>query len=77
MRSYIFTSAERRRLEAWLNGAEDEPTTLNIFVEVRRNLNGIKRDVELLSRVANRLSVEGRLMGRVKIKKERPQKSNG
>ncbi len=77
MRSYIFTSAERRRLEAWLNGARDEPTTLNIFVEVRRNLNGIKRDVELLSRIANRLSVEGRLMGRVKIKKERPQKSNG
>ncbi len=70
MRSYIFTDAESTKLKAWLDGAGEDQTTLNLFVDIRRNLNNIKRDVDLLAKVSNRLSGEGRLMGRARMRKK-------
>ena len=67
MRKYIFTESEREGLKAWLNGGEMDSETRKLFVRVRRNLNSIRREVELLSQVAQRLSREGRLMGRVRL----------
>ena len=60
MRSYIFTDVERKRLKSWLEeGVEDDATRM-IFVAVRRDINRIRLDVELLSKVAQELRTEGR-----------------
>ena len=42
---------------------KEERKTQKIFVRVRCNLNRIRRDVELLSQLAQQLKKEGRLMG--------------
>ena len=67
MRSYIFTDVERRRLRAWLEGGDEDQSVVKIFVEIRRNLTPMKKDVEILSQVIQRLRKEGRLMGRVRL----------
>ena len=67
MRGYLFTDRDRERLRAWLeSGAEDDGTRM-LFVSVRRNLNRITGDVELLVAVARRLQREGRWMGRARL----------
>jgi hypothetical protein len=70
MRKYIFTDSERERLEAWLNGEEEDSETRKLFVNVRRSLNTLRREVELLSQVARRLSKEERLLGRVRLRED-------
>ena len=68
MRKYIFTESERGRLKSWLNGEEENSEMRKLFVSVRRNLNSLRREVVLLSQVAQRLSKEGRLVGRVRLR---------
>ena len=51
------------RLRAWLeSGAEDDGTRM-LFVGVRRSLNRITGDVELLARVARRLQAQPSFAG--------------
>ena len=67
MRGYLFTVRDRGRLRAWLeSGVEDDGTRM-LFVSVRRNLNRITGDVELLVAVARRLQAKGRWMGRARL----------
>ena len=74
MRRYIFTSSERRRLVSWLTDDEEDDTTRMIFVAVRRNLNHLSNDLELLTLVARKLTVEKRWMGRTRLPKAISQK---
>ncbi|MBK5191338.1 MAG: hypothetical protein JJE19_07590 [Methanosarcinales archaeon] len=65
----MFTDRDRVRLRAWLeSGVEDDGTRM-LFVSVRRNLNRITGDVELLVAVARRLR-EGRMMGRARLPRD-------
>ena len=52
MRKYLFTVDERRRLRAWLDRGEEGASTRKLFTQVRRSLNPIKTDVELLSAIS-------------------------
>jgi len=70
LRQYIFTDTKRERLKTWLDGQEADQTTLNLFVDIRRNLNNIKRDVDLLAKASGKLRDEERLMGHVRISKK-------
>jgi hypothetical protein len=70
LRRYIFTECERRRLKAWLETGVEDNQTQKLFTMVRRGLNPIRRDVELLSGVAARLRKQGRLMGIVRQPEE-------
>jgi hypothetical protein len=63
MRSYIFTENERRVLRRWLETGEEGQVARNLFVDVRRNMNGLTRDVRLLADVAVELRARNRLMG--------------
>jgi len=64
MRSYIFTESERRRLRRWLETGEEDATTRMLFVQVRRNLNGLRADLSLMLEVARELRRRGRFAGR-------------
>ncbi len=67
LRGYLFTDRDRERLRGWLvSGVEDDGTRM-IFVSVRRNMDRIVGDVELLAAVARRLREEGRWMGRARL----------
>ncbi len=61
MRGFFFTEVERRRLRAWLEEGVESQATLNLFVDVRRNLAGLTGDVRLLVAVTRRLRSKGRL----------------
>lgn len=67
MRRYVFTSRDRVRLECWLETGLEDGATLALFVEVRRSLDRLVGDVELLRRVCVRLREEGRLAGRGRL----------
>jgi hypothetical protein len=67
MRGYIFTENERRRLKKWLETEEEDITTRMLFVQVRRNLNQLRRDLTLLSKVAKELSRQDRFAGRAAL----------
>ncbi len=67
LRGYLFTDRDRERLRGWLESGEEDDGTRMIFVSVRRNLNRITGDVELLAAVARRLREEGRWMGRARL----------
>ncbi len=67
LRGYLFTDRDRERLGAWLvSGVEDDGTRM-IFVSVRRSMDRIVCDVELLAAVARRLREEGWWMGRARL----------
>ena len=67
LRGYQFTDRDRDRLRARLeSGVEDDGTRM-IFVGVRRSMDRIANDVELLVAVARRLGAEGRMMGRARL----------
>ncbi len=67
MRSYIFTEADRRRLNAWLkDGVEDDATRM-LFVLARRDVNRLRADVALLSEVIKKLSADGRWVRRTTL----------
>jgi hypothetical protein len=67
MRSYIFTEADRRRLNAWLkDGIEDDATRM-LFVLARRDVNRLRADVALLSEVIKKLSADGRWVRRATL----------
>jgi hypothetical protein len=70
LRSYIFTEVERRRLEAWLKTHAEDHETLSLFTRLRRNFAPIRRDIELYSKLADRLRKEGRFIGRVRLHQE-------
>ena len=59
MRKYIFSESKWRRLDAWLNGGEEDLETRKLFARMRRNLAKLKREVELLSSGIHRLNREG------------------
>jgi len=67
LRRYIFTSRDRVRLEGWLETGLEDGVTLGLFVEVRRSLDRLVGDVELLRRVCVRLREEGRMAGRGRL----------
>jgi len=67
MRSYIFTDSEVRRLRRWLETGEEDDTTRQIFVQIRRNMNGLERQLELLTAVARELRLQGRIQGRARF----------
>jgi hypothetical protein len=67
MRSYIFTDADRRRLNAWLkDGVEDDATRM-LFVLARRDVHRLKNDVALLSEMINKLIADGRWVRRTTL----------
>ena len=67
MRGYLFTDRDRERLRLWLkSGVEDDGTRM-LFVGVRRSMDRIANDVELLVAVVRRLGAEGRMMGRARL----------
>ena len=67
MRSYIFTDADRRRLNAWLKeGVEDDATRM-LFVLARRDVQRLRTDVALLSEVINKLRADGRWVRRTTL----------
>lgn len=63
MRGYVFASRDRVRLECWLETGLENGATLALFVEVRRGLDRLVGDVELLRLVCVRLREEGGLPG--------------
>lgn len=67
MRGYIFSDVERRRLRRWLESGEGGAETRRLFVGVRRNLDRLTGDVELLVAVCVRLRGEGRMVGRGRL----------
>ncbi len=75
MRKYIFSRSEKRRLLEWLDGNLEDQETRKVFVSIRRNLSSMQEEVEILSRAAHRLSAEGRLLGRVRLKKRPAEES--
>lgn len=64
MRGYVFTERERGLLLRWLESGVEGAEARKLFVLVRRNLNPLRRDLELLGRVARELSRRDRLAGR-------------
>lgn len=67
MRSYIFSDMARGRLRLWLKEGVEDRETVRVFVQVRRNLDRLVGDVELLRRVCVGLREEGRLAGRGRL----------
>jgi len=67
VRGYIFSDMERRRLRRWLESGEGCAETRRVFVQVRRNLDRLTGDVELLVAVCVRLRGEGRMAGRGRL----------
>ena len=55
MRGYLFTDRDRERLRARLESGMEADGTRMIFVGVRRGMDRIAGDVELLVAVARRL----------------------
>ena len=58
MRAKIFTERDRRLLERWLEDGEEDGATMQIFVDVRQNLNRVSDDVRLLMEVARRARLD-------------------
>jgi hypothetical protein len=58
---------ERRRLRRWLEEGVEDRETVRVFVQVRRNLDRLVGDVELLVLVCRGLRGEGRLAGRGRL----------
>ena len=67
MRGYLSTGRDRERLRAWLESGGEDNGTRMLFVGVRRSMDRIANDVELLVAVARRLGAEGRRMGRARL----------
>lgn len=70
VRSYIFTENEVRRLKRWLETGEEDDTTRQIFVQIRRNMNTLTKHVHLLTLVARELRVQGRIAGRARLPRD-------
>lgn len=60
MRSYILTDNDRKRLIRWLLEDEEDQQTRNLFTQIRRDLQDINTDVELLLLVVRKLQACGR-----------------
>jgi len=58
---------ERRRLRAWLETGVEDGGVRRTFVQVRRSLDRLTNDVELLVEVCRRLREEGRMAGRGRL----------
>jgi|GEM_PF-1852378 len=71
VRSYIFTRNERERLLRWLEEGFEDDTTRMIFVEIRRNMPRLFRDLTLMLRVMRELMRRGRWDQRMRL----PRKS--
>ena len=56
VRSYIFTRREKERLLRWLEEGFEDDTTRMIFVEIRRNMPRLFRDLTLMLRVMREAS---------------------
>lgn len=76
MRSYIFTDREVRRLKRWLETAEEDDTTRILFVQVRRNVPQLRRDLGLMLEVINEFRRQGRWRGRATPSRELVQNLN-
>jgi len=71
MRSYIFTTKERRLLKEWLETGEENGVTRKLFTLIRWSMPQLVRDLTLLSNVTKELSRRDRYLGRARL----PEKS--
>ena len=60
LRKYIFTDRDRERLRRWLETGEEDDSTRNLFVNIRRELPRLNSDLDLLLRTAKKLRLKGR-----------------
>ena len=70
LRKYIFTDRDRERLRRWLETGEEDDSTRNLFVLVRRGLPRLSSDLDLLVRASKKLRKENRFDIRMTLPKE-------
>ena len=64
MREYILTEDDHRRLR-WLEKGEEDQTTRNLFVKIRRSLSQLRTDLDLILDVIRELKRQRRWRGRI------------
>jgi len=74
VRSYIFTRRERERLLRWLEEGFEDDTTRMIFVEIRRNMPRLFRDLTLMLRVMKELMRRDRWDQRLRLPRKREER---
>ncbi len=74
VRSYIFTRNERERLLRWLEEGFEDDTTRMIFVEIRRNMPRLFRDLTLMLRVMKELMRRDRWDQRMRLPRGREER---
>ena len=74
VRSYIFTKRERERLLRWLEEGFEDDTTRMIFVEIRRNMPRLFRDLTLMLRVMRELMRRDRWDQRMRLPRKREER---
>ena len=74
VRSYIFTRRERERLLRWLEEGFEDDTTRMIFVEIRRNMPRLFRDLTLMLRVMRELMRRDRWDQRMRLPRKREER---
>ncbi|MCD6480109.1 hypothetical protein J7L65_04925 [Candidatus Bathyarchaeota archaeon] len=74
VRSYIFTRNERERLLRWLEEGFEDDTTRMIFVEIRRNMPRLFRDLTLMLRVMRELMRRDRWDQRLRLPRKREER---
>ena len=74
VRSYIFTRNERERLLRWLEEGFEDDTTRMIFVEIRRNMPRLFRDLTLMLRVMRELMRRDRWDQRMRLPRKREER---
>ena len=74
VRSYIFTRRERERLLRWLEEGFEDDATRMIFVEIRRNMPRLFRDLTLMLRVMKELMRRDRWDQRMRLPRKREER---
>jgi len=74
VRSYIFTRREKERLLRWLEEGFEDDTTRMIFVEIRRNMPRLFRDLTLMLRVMRELMRRDRWDQRMRLPRKREER---
>jgi hypothetical protein len=65
LRCFVFTERERGLLREWLGRGVESGETRKVFSAIRRNVPGLRGDLELMLRVVWELRRRGRWGGRV------------
>ena len=74
VRSYIFTRREKERLLRWLEEGFEDDTTRMIFVEIRRNMPRLFRDLTLMLRVMRELMRRDRWDQRMRLPRKHEER---